>query len=140
MKKIIFVTVILTITASINTVSAQSTPEEMMSPFFEYFENDVDKAIDYLFSTNPLIAANKEAATEMKEKFETSRKMLGNYYGYEIAEKSFAGKSFAKYVYILKYDRQPVKMIIFMYCPDKKWKLQNINFQEDLSSELKPVE
>ena len=119
---------------------AQSTPEEIMGKFFGLFEQDVTKAIDYLFSTNEWLEANKEGADAMKEKLEANRKLLGNYGGYEIAAKYALGKSYLKYICVLKYDRQPIELVIYMYKPDKKWKLQNINFHSDFEKDMEKVE
>lgn len=119
-----------------NKSCAQATPEELMNNFFELFDKDLDNAIDYLFSTNNLIDPRQPGIQSIKEKFDISRKMLGNYYGYEIVSRYYAGDSYVKYIYSLKYERQPVKFIVILYKPDKKWKVQNVNFHDDISTEF----
>ena len=123
-----------------NTAKAQNTPEDIMAKFFTMFNDDVNMAIDYLFSTNEWLESNKEGTTAMKEKFEATRKLLGNFNGYELAGKYYLGESYAKYVYILKYDRQPIEFVITMYRPDKVWKLQNMNFHSDFEKDMIKVE
>lgn len=123
-----------------NTAKAQNTPEDIMAKFFSMFNDDVNKAIDYLFSTNEWLESNKEGTTAMKEKFEASRKLLGNFSGYELAGKYYLGESYAKYVYVLKYDRQPVELVVTMYRPDKVWKLQNMNFHSDFEKDMVKIE
>ncbi len=134
--------IIATISAMLFAVEAkaQSTPEEMINKFFGLFEQDVNKAIDYLFSTNEWLEANKEGADAMKEKLEANRKLLGNYNGYEIASKYALGESYLKFICLLKYERQPIELVIFMYKPDKKWKLQNLNFHSDFEKDMIKVE
>lgn len=141
MKKAIII--IATVTAMLalgNTAKAQNTPEDIMAKFFIMFNTDVNKAIDYLFSTNEWLESNKEGTTSMKEKFEATRKLLGNFNGYELAGKYYLGESYAKYVYVLKYDRQPIEFVVFMYKPDKIWKLQNMNFHSDFEKDMVKVD
>ena len=141
MKRTIIIIVAIIAALSIGTnVKAQNTPEEIMSKFFSLFDTDVNKAIDYLFSTNEWLESNKEGTTAMKEKFEASRKLLGNFNGYELAGKYYLGQSYAKYVYVLKYDRQPVELVITLYRPDTVWKLQNMNFHSDFEKDMVKVE
>ena len=143
MKKTIIIiatTVAMLVCCTITKVQAQNTPEDIMSKFFVMFNSDVNQAIDYLFSTNEWLESNKDGTTAMKEKFEASRKLLGNFNGYELAGKYYLGESYAKYVYVLKYDRQPVEFVVTMYRPDKVWKLQNMNFHSDFEKDMIKVD
>lgn len=139
MKRIIIM-VVVAMFSTCTMANAQNSPEEIMSRFFSIFNDDVNKAIDYLFSTNEWLESNKEGTTAMKEKFEATRKLLGNFNGYELAGKYYLGQSYAKYVYVLKYDRQPVEFVVTMYRPDKMWKLQNMNFHSDFEKDMIKIE
>jgi hypothetical protein len=142
MKKsfgILFIMVALV--AGINSkAKAQATPEELMEAFFTIFNEDVNQAVDYLFATNQMIDPSQPGIKSIKERLELSRKLLGNYYGYELIDIYTAGDSYRKYVYSLKYERQPVKFIVVLYRPEKKWKVQNINFQDDIELDFKRIE
>ncbi len=141
MKKIItFVALLFLITSFTNSIKAQSSPEELMEGFFVIFNEDVNQAVDYLFKTNPLIDGKQEGVKAIKERLELSRKLLGNYYGYDIVSKYYAGESYAKYIYSLRYERQPVKLVVLMYKPNKDWKVQTINFVDDIETEFRLVE
>jgi hypothetical protein len=139
MKK--YLIIILAVTALTfvynKDIKAQATPEELMDAFFLIFAEDVNQAVDFLFATNPMIDPNQPGIKSIKEKFELSRKLLGNYYGYEIINIYHAGDSYVKYIYSLKYERQPVKFIAVLYKPKDKWKVQNINFHDDIEVEFK---
>ena len=78
-RTIIIIAAVTAMLVAGNTAKAQETPEDIMAKFFTMFNDDVNKAIDYLFSTNEWLEANKEGTTAMKEKFEASRKLLGNF-------------------------------------------------------------
>ena len=108
-----------------------------MDAFFAIFDEDVNLAVDYLFESNPLIDGNQEGIKSIKERLELSRKLLGNYHGYEIVNIYHAGDSYAKYIYSLKYERQPVKFEVVLYKPKDIWKVQNINFKDDIDTEFR---
>ncbi|MBO7651967.1 MAG: hypothetical protein J6S84_04535 [Bacteroidales bacterium] len=139
-RTIIIIVAIVSMFVTGTAAKAQNTPEDIMVGFFTLFNNDVNQAIDYLFSTNEWLESNKEGTTAIKEKFEASRKLLGNFNGYELAGKYYLGESYAKYIYILKYDRQPVEFVVTMYRPNKVWKLQNMNFHSDFEKDMVKVE
>ena len=139
-RTIIIIVAIVSMFVTGTAAKAQNTPEDIMVGFFTLFNNDVNQAIDYLFSTNEWLESNKEGTTAIKEKFEASLKLLGNFNGYELAGKYYLGESYAKYIYILKYDRQPVEFVVTMYRPNKVWKLQNMNFHSDFEKDMVKVE
>ena len=139
-RTIIIIVAIVSMFVTGTAAKSQNTPEDIMVGFFTLFNNDVNQAIDYLFSTNEWLESNKEGTTAIKEKFEASRKLLGNFNGYELAGKYYLGESYAKYIYILKYDRQPVEFVVTMYRPNKVWKLQNMNFHSDFEKDMVKVE
>ncbi len=140
MRKSIFIVAVLFAMLCSFNAKAQSTPEEIMTPFFKLLEQDVDKALDHLFATNEWLVANKEVTGELKNKFESTRKLLGNFNGYELVGKYYLGQSYAKYVYVLKYERQPLEFVVTMYKPDKTWRLQNINFHSDFEKDMVKIE
>ncbi|MDD2387669.1 MAG: hypothetical protein PHP52_12905 [Bacteroidales bacterium] len=137
-KTLLILTIIVGLIAFAHNKShAQATADELMEGFFTIFDEDVNQAIDYLFATNRLIDSKQEGIKAIKERLELSRKLLGNYYGWEIVSIYHAGDSYAKYIYSLKYERQPVKFEIVLYKPENVWKVQNVNFQDDLETEFR---
>ena len=131
MKKILFFTILLVIFSN-TKLSAQNTPEELMDKFFVLFETNPSLAFDYVFSTNKMIDLNQPEIQNLKDSFEKSRKVLGNYYGYETAKKLVAGTVYAKYYYVLKYERQPLKLEAIMYKPNNTWKILSVMCKESL--------
>ena len=118
---------------------AQESPEDILEPFFDAFEVNPDDAIDYIFSTNPYIEQNQQGIDRLKERFNTSRKLLGNYYGEEIIKIQSAGDSFIRYIYMLKYDRQPVKLEIILYRANEKWMLYTMQFRDNLYDDFEDI-
>jgi hypothetical protein len=99
----------------------------------------MNKAIDYLFSTNELIAGNQDGIKSLKERLDMSRKLLGNYYGQELIKVEEAGESYLRYTFSLKYDRQPIKMIIVLYKPNDHWKVQNVDFDDKVEKDFREL-
>ncbi|NLA23401.1 MAG: hypothetical protein GX879_00385 [Bacteroidales bacterium] len=138
MKKILILISLISVFSFVNAFS-QNEPEEIFEVFFDTFKEDVNKAIDYLFSTNDLISPQQEGIRSLKERLEMSRKLLGNYYGHELIQLEYAGDSYRRYTYMLRYDRQPVKIIMVVYKPNKVWKLQNLNFEDKMDESFETL-
>ncbi len=118
---------------------SQKTPEDVLEPFFNTFDKSPDQAIEYIFSTNPYIKQNQKGIDNIKERLNTSRKLLGEYYGEELTKIQSVGDSFVKYSYMLKYDRQPVKLDIVLYRPNDKWLLYTMQFDDKLSKDFETI-
>lgn len=141
MKKFFLIIFLSLLFINLRTVLfAQDSPEEIMEYFFQIFIDDSNKAIDYIFSTNSQIDINQPGIKSIKEGMETQRKLLGNYYGYDLVSKYYVGSVYAKYNYLFKYERQPVKVVIIFYKPDNKWKTQSLNIVADIESDYIRVE
>lgn len=118
---------------------AQDNPEDILEPFFDAFEQNPDDAIDYIFRSNSYIEQNQQGIERLKERFNTSRKLLGNYYGEEIVKIETAGDSFIRYIYMLKYERQPVKLEILLYKPNDKWVLYTMQFRDNIYEDFEEI-
>lgn len=135
MNKILNAIVVLILLLFFNTKLAftQENPEDIPNKFFEYFTNDeVEKAVDYVFSTNIWMEKTPEAIIEIKKQLKKAVVLLGKFYGYELIESKFVGQSFVEYVYMLKYDRQPIIITFLIYKPNKKWQIFNLRFEDKL--------
>lgn len=119
---------------------AQKTPEDILQPFFNTFAQSPDKAIDYIFATNPYINQHQKGIEKIKERLNTSRKLLGDYYGQELISLQHVGDSFLRYNYMLKYDRQPVEIEILLYRPNDVWMLYTLQFHDKLMDNFTPVD
>lgn len=135
MKKLLILFILL----SPLGIYAQESPEDILDPFFNAFKEDPDNAIDFIFGTNPYIEQNQQGIERLKERFNTSRKLLGNYYGEEIVKIQSAGDSFVRYIYMLKYDRQPVKLEIILYRPNKEWVLYTMQFKDNIYDDFEDI-
>ncbi|PKP02772.1 MAG: hypothetical protein CVU11_10680 [Bacteroidetes bacterium HGW-Bacteroidetes-6] len=134
MRKIAIVIFILV--AFISTGKAQETTYQgVVEKFFSlYSEKGPEKAIDYIFSTNPFLDPSSDQVTAIKLKLATAVAVIGDYSGYDpIIIKEF-GSSMAIATYMVKYKRQPLFFTFVLYKPDKFWQIQTLRFDDKIES------
>lgn len=120
-----------------DTVFCQATSKEILDRFFElYLEEGSDKAIDYVYSTNKWMIRNGEVIENIKTRLGKATSILGTYYGYEPIEEKQLGSNFARYTFLLRYDRQPIKFTFTLYRPNDRWQVHNLKFDDQLEDDL----
>ena len=131
MKRII---VIFLICAFPSTISAQNTSESIVENFFNVYKNNSSDAIDYLFQDNKWMEDKFEELLNLKSQLFENQKLLGEFCGYEKITEQNAGKDYKQLVYLVKYERQPIRFIFELYKPKEKWIV--LNFSYDFDSEF----
>lgn len=134
-NKSLFIVVFLLISAFI--VNGQTTTKEISDKFFQIYSKDPMAAIDYAFSTNKWFDRKEDAKTTLKNKLKTLIDVCGDYYGYEELDEKTAGTSSKIASFIIRYDREPVRFVIFFYKPKDTWQVNNLAFDEDIDEDLK---
>jgi hypothetical protein len=137
MKKAIILFIISIIAPSLRAQNdTLSTPEKISEHFFMLFATDTDNAVDFLFSTNKWFnTATMPQLGEIKGKIKKLY-YLGNLKGFELASKKVLSPSLVLITYIVKYDRQPIKIEFYYYKPENQWQIQTFRFEEDLKIDL----
>lgn len=111
--------------------------ETIIDTFFTYYEKQgIEKAVDYVFATNPWMNDSKEAITNIKLRLDKAVSLLGEYNGYELIIKQEAGTSYVLLSYLVKYSRQPIQFTFVLYKPDDKWQIQNLKFDDSIDDDL----
>lgn len=118
-----------------NAQTENSDPMVIAEKFFNTYRSDNNAALDYIFSTNRWI--NKTDVASVKDKLNSLISQLGRYQGEELVTKKRIGKNYVLYLYMIKYDRQPIKFLLTFYKAKDFWQLQNFEFDPDLETELK---
>lgn len=122
---------------SVCIVNGQTTTKEISNHFFQIYSKDPMAAIDYAFSTNKWFDRKLDAQTTLKNKLKTLIDVCGDYNGYEKLTEKKAGTSSIITSFIMKYNREPVRLVIFFYKPKDIWQVNNIAFDEDIDEDLK---
>ncbi|WP_224996330.1 hypothetical protein [Cesiribacter sp. SM1] len=125
----------------VNVANAQS-PEEMMDSFFKtYQKNEPVKALDELYSHTPWLERIKDDVEKLKTQFRDLKTLVGEYNGHELLIKKNIKDCFVIATYLVKYDRQPIRINFEFYKPKDKWILfafsYDDSFDDDLENALK---
>lgn len=140
MKHIHF-SLIIALTAVFYNLGAQ-TPEEIMNEFFKtYQKNEPTKALDDLYGHNPWMERMKDDVDKLKTQFKDLKTLVGEYNGHQLLYQKNVKEVFFLATYIVKYDRQPVRMNFQFYKPKDEWTLYSFsyddNFDDDLENAIK---
>lgn len=120
-----------------NSLVAQEKPEDITIHFFELFqEKGSDVAFDFAWSTNKWLITDTISTRDTKTKFKKGIAMLGKYYGYELIEKINLTDSYVLIDYLLKFDRQPLKISFILYKPDLSWQIIDLKFDPKLTDDI----
>ncbi len=140
MKKTILVLFVLLGAFSTKSQSdSLNSPEKISDHFFYLMMDNTDNAIDFLFATNPFFdVATMPQLEEIKGKL---KKLIyfGNLHGYELSSRREISPSLIMLTYIAKYTRQPIRVNIYFYKPDKTWQVQTFKFDEDFKTDFEKV-
>lgn len=112
-------------------------PTDHIERFFKmHKELGFDQAIDTLFITNKWFADVKGAQDNVKSQLSTLESRLGDYYGYESLTAQRVGTCYEYYTYIMKFERQPLRVHFSFYKAKDKWTLQNFKYEDKIAVEL----
>ncbi|PHN07853.1 hypothetical protein [Flavilitoribacter nigricans] len=114
---------------------SQKTPDELIRDFFAlYEENKPAEAIDLLYSTNSeeWLEQIQDNINQVKSKFQDLQQIVGTYYGHEKLNDADLGSCFKTIIYLVKYDRQPIRFIFQYYKPQKDWRLYGFSYDDNI--------
>lgn len=133
-KALLFLVSLLLITCD----SSDSNSRTAITTFFEQFKTEgSDVAIDHLFATNKWTKESKEQIEITKANFKTALKLLGDYHGYEELSIIKVSDNLKHFVYLARFERQPLRLSFTLYRPFDKWQVQNFNYDYHILEELK---
>lgn len=133
--KITLLTIVFTLSC-MTALDAQTSEKDITTEFFKVFEQDPLKAFDYAFSTNKWMERNQDAVDNLKNQFGNLLPLVGNYYGYApIVEKNI-GENLKLTSFMVRYDRQPIRLTFVFYRPNDIWQVQNLKYDDNLAGEI----
>lgn len=117
-------------------LNAQSGDDQITEEFFRQYALDPMKAFDYAFATNKWMDRNQDAVENLKNQYSTLLPLIGNYYGYDLITEKTMGNHLKVSSFILRYDRQPMRLTFIFYKPKDRWQVQNLKYDDKLPEEL----
>lgn len=134
-KSILLFSLILLATISYG----QNTTDGLTAEFFKKYEKDTDAAFDYIFGTNKWMGKNKVGTEKVKLQLREYANLMGEYRGFERISEQTLGESLKVSVFLVKYDRQPLRFIFKYYKAYDKWMIYNLKFDENIDDELDEI-
>lgn len=122
--------------ASAKAIAAPKSVPAIIDAFFKkYKDKGADTAIDYLFSTNKLLA-NLPQLPVLKAKLDSLPQSAGKYMGHELIAQKSASPSLFFYSYLVKFENQPYRFTFMFYKPGTEWELYRFKYDDQIDSEL----
>lgn len=135
MKNILILLVALLLSSS--AYCQQKTEAELLDQFFETYEKNPIKAIDNLYKTTKWIDRKGDEVENLKARILQIIELIGGYHGEEFITKEYYGSSFVSYIYVMKYDRQPIRFTFDFYKPNDTWFIFSFRFDDSLNDDLR---
>ncbi len=117
----------------------QNTTDEIMSKFVKLYEQNTDAAFGYIFGTNKWMGENKDGTEKVKFQLREYANLMGEYIEFEKLTEKSLGESLKVSVYLVKYERQPLRFIFKYYKVKDNWMLYNLKFDENIDDELEEL-
>lgn len=116
----------------------QTEQENLIDRFFETYEQEGSSlAIDNIFKTNAWMSRNPDALSQLKSSFsKLTEELVGKYMGYEKMVYRSVGTSYSLHSYMVKYDRQPIRVIFQFYRPGDSWRIFSLAYDDSFDDEL----
>ncbi|OFX72077.1 MAG: hypothetical protein A2X12_02415 [Bacteroidetes bacterium GWE2_29_8] len=119
-------------------VSFAQEANDVINQFFKTYEGKgYEAGVDYLLSTNKKMQSDSMQTANIKNLFKASVSEAGNYSGNELIKKEEVSASLIKYTYLLKYENDPINVILILYKAKDKWSAYNINCYKYINEEAR---
>ncbi|MGH1432176.1 MAG: hypothetical protein ACRBB6_16545 [Neptuniibacter sp.] len=105
--------------------------------FFSYIKTgETEKAIDFLYNTNRWVSKNSDQVINLKSQLKSLDGLVGKYLFHELISEEKVGTHYAHLIYLVGYERQPLRFEIKVYKPGNTWRFQGVSFDADLTDDI----
>ncbi len=118
------------------SLSAQQKPEEIIHHFFKTYKEQPEKAIRNLYATNPWSVMIQKDIDQIINIVNGIEDSMGNYSGYEPVRLKKLGSCYSQYIYLVKYERQPLLFYFNLYKVKGKWIVLSFSLNDKLEKYL----
>lgn len=107
--------------------------EDISEKFFAFIEKgETDAAIDFLYDSNPWVSKGADRVINIKTQLSQLDSLVGKYIFHEEISKSEVGTRFVHVIYLVGYERQPVRYQLKFYKIDEGWRFHGVSFDTKL--------
>jgi hypothetical protein len=105
--------------------------------FFAYIkQGKPNEAIDYVYGTNSWMSKNSDQIVNLKNQLSQVNKLVGTYLFHELIVEEKAGTRYVHLIYLVGYERQPLRFELKLYKPAEEWRFFGVSFDSDLTEEI----
>jgi hypothetical protein len=90
-------------------------------------QGKTNEAIDYVYGTNQWAAKNSDQVANLKGELARLNNLVGKYAFHELLVEERAGSRYVHLVYLVGYDRQPLRIELSLYRPYNEWRFQGVS-------------
>ncbi len=108
----------------------------IVDSFFKIYRENPYRAFSYKFKSNEYLQIDDSYLKKMNGTLDLILPKLGVYHGHELLIKKVAGNNLFVVSYLLKYDRQPLRLNIVLYRPNNDWRVHEVSFDDTILKEL----
>ena len=136
MRKLVMVVVLLLVAATASAENYGGIPDK----FFGYLaQGKTNEAIDYLYGTNQWVAKNSDQVTNLKGELSKLNGLVGKYLFHELIVEQKVGSRYAHLIYLVGYDRQPLRFEIKVYKTSNEWRFQGVSFDAKIADDIEKL-
>jgi len=133
MKKILLLCAVLLFPVLSHAANYNGIPDN----FFGYIkQGKTDAAIDFLYNTNKWVAKNSDQVQNLKGQLARLQGLVGSYVFHELISEQTVGTHYAHLIYLVGYERQPVRFEIKVYKVPDQWRFQGVSFDTNLTQDI----
>ncbi|MEM9823099.1 MAG: hypothetical protein AAF985_18615 [Bacteroidota bacterium] len=117
-------------------LQAQSSPRNIVKLFFHNYEKDPEVAVDFLYSTNKWIDLESNVVKEIKSNLKANLPRMGAYLDRRLLGQSSLGRDLQVRIYLVRYERKPLRFTFHFYKSKDKWIIYRFNFDDFLFEDM----
>ncbi len=89
-----------------------------------------------MYGTNRWVARNSDQVANLKSELAKLNNLVGKYAFHELLVEGRAGTRYVHLVYLVGYDRQPLRFELSLYRPSGEWRLQGVSFDAKVDEDV----
>ena len=102
-------------------------------------EGRTSEAIDFLYATNPWIGKNSDQVMNLKAELGKLDGLVGKYIFHELIVEEKVGTRYAHLIYLVGYERQPLRFEIKVYKTSGQWRFQGVSFDARITDDIEKL-
>lgn len=132
MKSLAFISLVF-----FSSLTFASDYSSIPDTFFKKLNSDKpESAIDYLYDSNKWASKNEDQVLNLKSQVKNLNSLVGKYLFHELISEKKVGKHYAHLIYLVGYERQPLRFEIKVYKTGKEWRFQGVSFDAELTNDI----